>query len=98
MCTTIANDAPQVVPVQVAADAPAATGGTIADGTYFLTADQTFTGVGGATGPTPPGKKRTFVFAGSSFQEVTQTEGGPELRGTGTVSLPERRLASCPRA
>ncbi len=66
LCTTLANGAPQVQQVDVAAARPVATGGSFVDGTYFKTSDKVYTGAGGATGPTGYTVRETIAITNSS--------------------------------
>jgi hypothetical protein len=63
-CNTLMNTAPLVSEEEVAMAAPKPMGGTVSDGTYFLTTATLFTGPQGGTGPT-----------GTQYQWVTKTSG-----------------------
>jgi hypothetical protein len=66
---------------QVASDPPAAQGGTIEDGTYWMTAATVYTGPGGPTGETGT-MQTTILVSGGTIQVVTTR--GPATR---TVSI-----------
>jgi hypothetical protein len=59
-CNALVNSAPLVDPVYVATAVPVASGGSILDGTYYLTANRVYTGIGGTTGPTGGQVKNTY--------------------------------------
>jgi hypothetical protein len=65
------NGAPLVTPLFVASSVPTAMGGTILDGTYFMTANHVFTGVGGTTGPTGGQVQTTHSFQSGLLNVVT---------------------------
>ena len=71
-CSELVLDAPAVGLTYDAAAPPASSGGTIADGTYFLTAQVVY---GTASGSTILLGRTKVVIAGASWQEVS---GGPE--------------------
>jgi hypothetical protein len=72
-CNTISNAASVVTVMQVAADPPASNGGTIADGTYEMTAVTIYTGADGPTGAS--GTAQTTVdVSGATLQVVTAGE------------------------
>jgi hypothetical protein len=66
-CNTIANGAPVVDIVQVAADPPAPQGGTIVDGTYWATSFDIYTGPAGPAGKTGT-SQTTALIQGSTVQ------------------------------
>lgn len=75
-CNGLTNSGPLVVANQVAEDAPAPLGGTIVDGTYYLTASIVYTGPGGATGPIGSGGAETHVYRSGELRlVVTDGEG-----------------------
>jgi hypothetical protein len=74
-CNALVNGAPQVTANQVASVAPPATGGTLVDGTYFLTSVTIYTGFGGATGPTGSAESVTLQLASGIAQSVAGSSG-----------------------
>ncbi len=80
-CNSVANDAPVVDIVQIAADPPAPQGGTIVDGTYWQTAVSIYTGPRGPAGGTGT-SQMTALIQGETVQLVNT--GQPERR---TVTL-----------
>ena len=69
-CNDVVNSAPVVAVTQIADDPPASSGGTIADGTYELTAVAIYTGASGPTGPSGT-EQTTVVVSGATFQVVS---------------------------
>jgi hypothetical protein len=70
VCNTLANTAP-AVPVQtIAADPPASTGGTIADGTYWMTEVVIYTGPDGPS-ETSGTSQTTIQITGPTIQTVS---------------------------
>jgi hypothetical protein len=69
-CNAIPNGAPLITQQRVASAAPTAQGGTITDGTWYLTACKLYTGAGGATGPTTYKLQRTWVISGNTVNVV----------------------------
>jgi energy-converting hydrogenase Eha subunit B len=63
-CVALVNEAPLVQQVNASGEPPTPTGGTITDGTYFLTAAAVY-GADAAVGPT-----------GASYQDMTVLSGG----------------------
>ncbi len=80
-CNTVANGAPVVDVMQVAADPPAPQGGTIADGTYWQTSVAIYTGPSGPTGASGT-SQMTAEIEGETVQIVS--DGQPARR---TVTL-----------
>jgi hypothetical protein len=78
VCNTIANGAPVVDVVQIAADPPTPQGGTIADGTYWATSVSIYTGPSGPTGKTGT-LQATAVIQGDTVQMVSS---GQPMRRT----------------
>jgi hypothetical protein len=72
---------------KIASAPPAATGGNIAAGTYFLTTWEAYTGVGGAAGPTGESRKDALVISSTLIQEAATSEGAdqPILASTFTT-------------
>ena len=84
-CNDLVDDAAAVEGTKVAANPPVATGGSIADGTYVLTALTEFTGPGGATGGTGVTASVVLAIAGTTMQEVGRTN-GQDTRYTTTIT------------
>jgi hypothetical protein len=94
-CNTIANGAPVVDIVQVAADPPQPQGGTIADGTYWQTSLEVYTGPAGPTGTTGTSQS-TALVQGTTVQLVSS---GDPARRTVTLSTADAGFTSadtCP--
>ncbi len=72
-CNTVVNSAPVVTVMQVAADPPALNGGSIADGTYEMTAVAIYTGADGPTGASGTAQT-TVVVSGATLQVVSAGE------------------------
>jgi hypothetical protein len=72
-CNALPNAAPPVTVTEIASQPPAAQGGTIADGTYFLTSATIYTGEGGATGSVGSGQS-TVTISGTTVQMATSGE------------------------
>jgi hypothetical protein len=69
-CNTLdATLAPAVTIDAVAADPPMATGGTIADGTYYITAGTDYVGAAGTAG-TVGVSQEVFQVAGNTFESA----------------------------
>jgi hypothetical protein len=88
-----------VAVVDVASDAPAATGGTIQSGTYRLTATNVYTGAGGASGPEGMTWKMAWSFSGSSMQMAMRLEDGGGEKHAGHFGVQGSKLVvveSCP--
>ena len=85
-CNTLSSlDAPLVNGTQIDADAPAATGGTIADGKYFLTSAQLYAGgdAGSALGSGDV-ERGELVVTGSTWQWVACANASCPPPGGGT--------------
>jgi hypothetical protein len=97
-CNDLVDDAAAVEGTEVAASAPVASGGSIADGTYVLTAVTAFTGPGGATGDTGVMASAVLVIAGTTMQQVGRIN-GQESRYTTTITTSGTRVSTmdtCP--
>ena len=68
LCNMVTNGAPVIAQQYAPGDPPAPSGGTIVDGTYFVTAATIFTADAGATGPTGALIRETDVISGTTFQ------------------------------
>lgn len=71
-CTTLTNGAPESTQATVKGAAPAATGGTIADGTYFQTEFTVYDPAGTASAPSPSGLKVTLAIKGNLMLSVQE--------------------------
>ena len=76
-CNALANAAPIVSVEQGASDPPAPQGGTVVDGTYWLTAAVVYTGPSGPTGMTGTAQT-TLLVQGGTVQMATS--GTPATR------------------
>ncbi len=86
-CNAIDNVADVVTTTRVAEAYPKLAGGTIADGTYVVTAVTEYTGAGGATGPRAGDTmKQTLRLAGGKFEIARIQDGGAEKRSAGTFT------------
>ncbi|MEM6791453.1 MAG: hypothetical protein AAF715_28300 [Myxococcota bacterium] len=96
-CTSHENAAAAVALEQIAADAPTATGGPIARGTYELVAVKRYTGPGGDEGPNGTMYTETQVWSAVDMQSVLEFPDGQGERrlqfaydlqdGSGGISL-----------
>jgi hypothetical protein len=88
-CTSICNTASPIGPVAVAADAPAATGGPVADGTYYLTARHIYMGADGGTdaGVLGPEQETIVVATTSDGIRIVQyvQSGGSQPASVSTI-------------
>jgi hypothetical protein len=69
-CNALGNAAPPVTIQQVASAPPAPAGGTVADGTYFMTDVSIYTGSNGPSGPSGTAQT-TIQVSGSTIQVVS---------------------------
>lgn len=91
VCNAVANIGAAVTAVNVASAPPTATGGTIVNGTYVLTAVRAYTGPGGASGPATGTASTTMVITGAGtaamrFETITETSEGRTIRSTMSVA------------
>jgi hypothetical protein len=96
-CNTIANTAPVVDITQIAADPPTPLGGTIADGTYWETSLDIYTGPAGPAGMTGT-SQTTALIQGTTVQLVSD---GQPTRRTVTLTTADAGFTSvdsCPYA
>jgi hypothetical protein len=66
-CNALVNSAPTITVEQVASDPPSPQGGTVADGTYAMTAAVIYTGAAGPSGPSGTAQT-TLQISGSTIQ------------------------------
>ncbi len=100
-CNTLVNTGGAVPLVAVAADLPAATGGTIAPGKYVLTEFTKYDGSDGGTGPTGSTLKETLLLTASTLDSVEaggSVDGGlgPDERATYSYTAAGTTLALAP--
>ena len=94
-CNAIANDAPVVDVIQLAADPPAPQGGRIVDGTYWQTALAIYTGPSGPAGKSGT-SQMTAQIQGQTVQIVSSGQPG---RRTVTLTTSDAGFTSvdtCP--
>ena len=99
-CNALVNSGPVIAAVQIAADAPAPTGGTISDGTYRLTDLTLYTGVGGNVGPIAIQLRQTVDIHGAFADAVTESSGKSEAMSTTIVTsgTSVTNTETCPKA
>jgi hypothetical protein len=108
-CNALQNVAPAVIPVWVEGAQPTPAGGTLVDGTYYLTAVSIYTGPGGVSGPTAMMRKMVLVISNAAsgtatFQFIDNENvagGGTDRRATWTVTPNGTKLVvvgRCPNA
>lgn len=69
-CGVGTNDAPGIKTTNIPTVAPAMVGGSIAVGTYYATAHNIYTGIGGASGQASALEYDTLAFTSSAFNEA----------------------------
>ncbi len=85
VCHDVANTGALVDRIAISADPPVASGGTIADGRYDLSAYSVYVGAQGVGGPTGITAKASLRIAGGKIDEII------ELGGTGKTSTVSTR-------
>jgi hypothetical protein len=97
-CNALVNSAPGVHVVSVPANLPTPTGGTIVDGTYYLTENNIYTGPGGSSGASSGLIRNTYVFQSGLLNAVTWHDGiaGDGDRSTWSVHVSGSQLVSAP--
>jgi hypothetical protein len=83
-CNTVFNAAPEATTSTVKGEAPTATGGTIAEGTYFQTELNVFDPNGTASAPSPSGLRVTLVIKGNVMSSVQELPDGSTATFTET--------------
>jgi hypothetical protein len=96
-CNTLVDTAPMVTTENVGSPPPVLTGGTIADGTYFLTALTVYTGDGGAAGP-GGSNSTTIEVDGTTIQIAMMGANGTatEMVTTSGSSFTDTRTCPAP--
>jgi hypothetical protein len=88
-CNSLPNCAPKVTVNQVAADPPAPQGGTVPDGTYYMTDYTLFLGQGGVVGVGSAWFRETMVLATAAAGDAGAADaGGPVDGSTGADDAP----------
>jgi hypothetical protein len=93
-CNTVSNAAPLVTHVARSGAVPAMTGGTIENGTYFLTAMELYNGR-----TTSNDHQETWVVANGVLQAASKSGTSPLVNSTGTLVTSGNQLTinvSCP--
>jgi uncharacterized repeat protein (TIGR02543 family) len=89
-CNDVPNVGPAVPLMNVASDPPPYKGGPIIPGTYVMVAASTFTGPGGASGPTGDTVQETFVYFGSPIsgpiEGVISVDGAADVSFSGMLT------------
>jgi hypothetical protein len=101
VCNAVVNRAAESTTSTVKGAAPAATGGVIADGTYFQTQLNVYDPMGMASAPAPSGLKVTLVIAGTLMQSVQELPDGSIQTFSESFTLSGtalNRTLSCPKA
>lgn len=97
-CNRLANTAPAVQIMQVAATPPNSSGGVPVSGRYYLTAYNVYTGPGGPSGPAPTQIRQVLALMVSgttaTVQIVTSADGGPDQRVSGMSMIIGTTIAS----
>jgi hypothetical protein len=100
-CTTIVNGASESTSATVKGNAPAPTGGTIADGTYFLNEFSVYDPAGTASAPSPSGLKVTLFIQGNLMLSVQELPDGSVSTFSETFVVAGtdlNRTLTCPKA
>jgi hypothetical protein len=99
-CNTLVNAAPESTIETVKGNAPAATGGTITDGTYFQTKFVIYDPTSNASPPEPGGLKATLKITGKTMDLVLDLGDGENKTFTEsftTNGTAVDRVLSCPK-
>jgi hypothetical protein len=104
-CNTLQNLAPGVSQIQVNTR-PSPAGGTLVDGTYYLTSQQLYTGTGGNTGPSGTTTKMVLAVSNAAAGMATVTSvlsvnGSADYRQTWMVTTSGSKWAlqvTCPQS
>lgn len=101
-CNTLDNVGDTVTTTRVAEALPTLTGGTLAEGTYVVTAVTEYTGTGGASGTVAGDTmKQTMRLAAGKFEIVRMQKTNPEKRSAGdykTSGTTFTMTGTCPSA
>lgn len=99
-CNALVNGGQAITMVNVPQDMPSGQGGTIALGLYYLTKWESYTGPGGASGPTQNVRKTAFLFQSSTqYLKVTADQGQADENDNRTYTTSGATLnsvQSCP--
>jgi hypothetical protein len=85
-CNALVVDTAAVPYTVIAAAAPTPAGGTIADGTYALTALNKYTGAGGSTSPVAGNARVLITITGNTMQQAGTMNNGPVMTYTTVIA------------
>jgi hypothetical protein len=100
-CNTITNGAAESTTSTKKSTAPAATGGTIVDGEYYLDEFNIYEPMGTASAATPSGLKVTLVIKGNLMQSAQELPDGATDTFSETFTVSGTKLdrtLTCPKA
>ncbi len=86
-CAPLANNAPTIKVTYVAKNAPAAAGGPLTDGTYFLVKVTGYTGPGGQTGTFYDNKSARELTNGATLGRLVYTNNGESGASTEKLTV-----------
>lgn len=86
VCNDLVNSGTLVDRTGVSGDPPVATGGTVVDGTYDLTAYSVYVGTSGTPGPTGITAKATIRIAAGKIEEIIEIGGTGKTTSVTTTS------------
>jgi hypothetical protein len=86
-CVIIDNAASVIMGQNVASSEPTAMGGSIPDGTYYVTAVTFYQGPGGTAGPTGQTYQFTSHVSGGTYEAIESISGGKATVFSGTLSI-----------
>ena len=100
-CNNVVQAATEATTATIASAAPAATGGTILDGTYFLKEFDVYDPAGTASAPMPSGLTVTLVIKGNVMDSIQDLPDGTQtFSETFTVEATSKalnRILTCPK-
>lgn len=100
-CNTLVNEAPEATSSTVKGNAPKATGGTIADGKYFLTEFTLYDPSGSDSEPSLSGMKTTLSISGKVMSSIIDIGDGTDRTFSETFAVNGTKLdrtLTCPKS